>query len=219
MQFDILTLFPKSFSYLSDSIIGKAQSRDLIKINVINLRDFSKNKHKAVDDRPFGGGAGMLLQIEPIYYALKSLGVYPKRNPDEKVVLTSAKGSIWTQKKAMYFQKNFNRLVIICGHYEGVDERVSKHLVDFEISIGKFILSGGEIPSMAIIDSISRMVKGVLGSEESLLEESFLKKDKKEYPQYTRPENFVTEEGENWKVPKVLLSGDHKKIQKWKSGF
>lgn len=216
MQFDILTIFPESFSYLRQSIIGKAADQGLINIKIHNLRDWATDTHRTIDDKPFGGGAGMLFKVEVIYKALKALGVYPKRDPKTKVILTLASGEIWTQNLVKKFTQEFNRLVIICGRYEGVDYRVNKHLIDYEISIGEYILSGGELPAMAILDSLSRQIPEVLGSEESLKEESFEESMKKEYPQYTRPAQFLTEEGESWDVPEVLLSGDHAKITDWK---
>lgn len=220
MIFDILTLFPNSFSYLNESMIKKAQEKGLITINIHDLRKWSKDKHKKVDDRPFSGGPGMLMQIEPIYNALKDLGVYPERGKDVKVILTSAKGLVWNQNVASSFVKEgeLSRMVVICGHYEGVDNRVSEHLIDEEVSIGQFVLSGGELPAMIIIDSIARLIKGVLGSEDSAINESYSDGNlhKKEYPQYTRPEKFLTDEGEEWSVPEVLLSGHHKAIEDWK---
>jgi len=216
MQFDILTTFPKSFSYLDESIIKRAKSKNLITVNVHDLRKWASDKHKTTDDTPFGGGAGMLMKIEPIYKALKELGVYPKRDADTRVILTSAKGRVWTQQVAMEYKEKLKRVVIICGHYEGVDHRVSEFLIDEEISIGNYVLSGGELPAMIICDSVSRLISGVLGNEESLTEESHNKDDFLEYPQYTRPAIFTTEEGGNWKVPDVLLSGNHKEIDNWR---
>lgn len=217
MQFDILTTFPSSFSYLNESILKRAQEKELIKINIHDLRQWAEDKHKTTDDKPFGGGAGMLMKIEPIYKALKDLGVYPQRDPKTKVILTSAKGVSWNQTLAKKYVQELDRVVIICGHYEGVDQRVVEHLVDDEISIGNYVLSGGEIPSMVLIDSISRLIPGVLGNEDSLLEESHNSDNESEYPQYTRPASFATPEGETWDVPDILLSGDHSKIQEWRS--
>lgn len=215
IKFDILTTFPGSFSALSESIVKRAIEKNLIEVHVHNLRDFAEDKHKTTDDAPFGGGAGMLMKIEPIYKALKSLGVYPIREKDVRVVLTSAKGIEWNQKAAVEWSSEVKRVVIICGHYEGVDHRVIENLIDMEVSIGKYVLSGGEIPAMVLVDSITRLVDGVLGNKLSLEEESHSESLNVEYPQYTRPSVFETEEGKSWAVPSILLSGDHKKISNW----
>ncbi len=217
MQFDILTTFPNSFSYFSESIIKRAQDKDLIKLKIHDLRNWATDKHKTTDDHPFGGNPGMLMKIEPIYKALKDLGVYPKHDEKTKVVLTSAKGNLWNQKVAVDYSKKFDRLVIICGHYEGIDHRVEQFLIDEEISVGNYVLSGGEVPSMIIVDSITRLIDGVVGNEESIVDESHSSElGDTEYPQYTRPASFTTEEGKTWSVPDVLLSGNHKEIEKWK---
>ncbi len=215
MQFDILTTFPSSFSYLNESILKRAQEKELVKIHIHDLRQWTTDKRKTTDDRPFGGGAGMLMKIEPIYKALKELGVYPNKNPNTKVILTSARGTLWNQSHAKECVQKFERLVIICGHYEGIDHRVVEHLIDEEISIGNYVLSGGEIPSMVLIDSITRLIPGVLGNEDSLAEESHNSLNEIEYPQYTRPAGFITDEGESWNVPGILLSGDPKKVKEW----
>lgn len=219
MQFDILTTFPNSFSYFNESIVKRAQNKELIKINIHDLRKWATDKHKTTDDRPFGGNPGMLMKIEPIYKALKDLGVYPNRDSKTKIILTSAKGKTWNQSMAADYSKNIERVVIICGHYEGVDHRVEEFLIDEEISIGNYVLSGGEIPSMIMVDSITRLISGVIGNENSLLEESHTNiqtGEEIEYPQYTRPAEFVTDEGETWYTPEILLSGNHKEIEKWK---
>ncbi|MFS8130942.1 MAG: tRNA (guanosine(37)-N1)-methyltransferase TrmD [Candidatus Dojkabacteria bacterium] len=215
MQFDILTLFPEAFSYLEESIIKRAKAKDLIKINIHNLRDWSTDKHHTVDDKPFGGNPGMLIKVEVVYNSLKALGVYPKTNPKTKVILTSAKGTPWTQSLAESYKSKVERVVIICGHYEGFDHRIAKYLIDAEISVGNYVLSGGELPSMVILDSIVRLLPGVLGSEDSLNDETT--EGNPEYPQYTRPSTFKTEEGEEWSVPETLLSGNHAEIEKWKA--
>jgi tRNA (guanine37-N1)-methyltransferase len=219
MQFDILTLFPEAFSYLNESIIKRAKEKGLITINIHNLRDWSSDeKHKKIDDRPFGGGAGMLIQVEPVYRALKSLGVYPNKPENTRILLTSAKGKIWNQNMVREYSSNVKRLIVICGHYEGFDNRIVENLGVEEISIGKFVLSGGELASMVIVDSLARLTSGVLGSEESSVYETYSDNNLQlqEYPQYTRPEIFRTDEGEEWGVPKVLLSGNHKEIENWK---
>jgi tRNA (guanine37-N1)-methyltransferase len=211
MQFDILTIFPNSFdSYFNESIIKRAKESGKIKINLINIRDFAADKHKTTDDTPYGGGPGMVMKVEPIYKALQSI----KKQKKCRVILFSAKGKIYKQKDAKRLAK-YDQLVFICGHYEGVDERVKK-FVDEEISIGEYVLTGGEIPAMILVDSVSRMVPGVLGNVESAKTESFSKEDILEYPQYTKPSVFETKESKKLRVPKVLLSGNHKEIEKWR---
>lgn len=215
MKFDILTTFPNGFSYLNESIIKRGKEKNLIEIEVHDLRKWAEDKHKVTDDAPFGGGAGMVMKVEPIYRALKELGVYPTRDAGTKVVLTSASGLKWNQKTANEFATNIKRLVIICGHYEGIDQRVADTMVDYEISIGEYVLSGGELASMVIVDSTARLIDGVLGNPESIVEETHTTYEK-EHPHYTRPATFITDEGLELKVPDVLLSGDHKKIADWK---
>jgi tRNA (guanine37-N1)-methyltransferase len=215
MKFDIVTIFPKIFdSYFNESIIKRAREKKLIDINVVNLRDFTNDKHKTVDDSPFGGGAGMVLKIQPIFDCVESLKFQPKAGPPlaEKahIILFSAKGKKYTQQDAKRLSK-YDNLILICGRYEGVDERVAKYVADEEISIGDYVLTGGEVPAMAVIDSITRLIPGALGNEESPKNESHNKKGYLEHPQYTRPEKF-----NNWKVPEVLLSGNHKEIEKWR---
>lgn len=206
MKIDILTLFPKMFSGPFDnSLIKKAQENNKVKINIYNLRDFTKDKHKMVDDKPFGGGAGMLIKIEPVYNAIKKL-----KKRKTKIILTSPKGKKLTQDLALKLAKE-KHLIIICGHYEGFDHRVHDYLIDEEISIGDYILTGGELPAMVITETVVRLVDGVVGNKESIKDESHSKKGYLEYPQYTRPEKF-----KKWRVPKILLSGNHKEIQKWK---
>ena len=203
MKFDVLTLFPEMFDTLNQSIIGKAKEKELIDINLINIRDFSKDKHKKVDDTPYGGGAGMVIRPDVVYDAYKSI-----EDKDAKVIYMSPQGKILDQKKVEDLSKQ-KHLIILCGHYEGIDQRVLDKIVDEEISIGDYVLTGGEIPAMVLIDSISRYVEGVI-SQESIEEESF-SNGLLEYPQYTRPEVF---EGE--KVPEILLSGHHENIEKWR---
>lgn len=217
MKFHILTLFPESFSYLEESIIKRATKNNLIEVKIHNLRDWATDKHKTTDDRPFGGNPGMLMKVEPIYKALKDLGFYPKEDPKKLVILTSAKGVVWNQQSARLYSEKYKEILIICGHYEGVDHRVVENLIDQEISIGNYVLSGGELPAMVILDTITRLIPGVLGNADSLLEESNNNSDDKEYPQYTRPSTFKIDEGEEWRVPDILLSGNHKEIEGWKS--
>ena len=204
MQFDVLTLFPEMFSILDESIIGRAKKNKQIDINLVNIRDFSENKHNKVDDTPYGGGAGMVMMPDVVYRAYNSL----ENKENAKVIYMSPQGKKLNQEKVKELSKE-NHLIILCGHYEGIDQRVLDKIVDEEISIGDYVLTGGEIPAMVLIDSVSRYVEGVL-NKESIKEESFIE-NLLEYPQYTRPEVF---EGE--KVPEVLLSGNHKEIDKWR---
>lgn len=204
MKIDILTLFPEMFRGPFDqSIIKKAQNKKMVEIRVHNLRKWTEDKHKTVDDHPFGGGVGMVLMIKPIHDALKKL-----KTKTSKVILLSPQGEVFNQKLANNFS-NEKHLIFICGHYEGFDERIRKHLIDEEISIGDYVLTGGELPAMVIIDSITRLIPGVLRNDQATEIESF-SKQLLEYPQYTRPADF-----KGWKVPEVLLSGDHKKIAQW----
>ena len=204
MQFDVLTLFPEMFSILDESIIGRAKKNKQIDINLVNIRDFSEDKHNKVDDTPYGGGAGMVMMPDVVYRAYNSL----ENKENAKVIYMSPQGKKLNQEKVKELSKE-NHLIILCGHYEGIDQRVLDKIVDEEISIGDYVLTGGEIPAMVLIDSVSRYVEGVL-NKESIKEESFIE-NLLEYPQYTRPEVF---EGE--KVPEVLLSGNHKEIEKWR---
>ena len=203
MKFDILTLFPEMFENLKQSIIGRAIEKNIININLINIRDFSKDKHKKVDDTPYGGGAGMVMKPDVVYNAYNSI-----KEKNAKVIYMSPQGKTLNQKKVEELSKE-EHLIILCGHYEGIDQRVLDKIVDEEISIGDYVLTGGELPAMVLIDSVSRYVEGVL-KEDSIKEESF-SNGLLEYPQYTRPEVF---EGE--KVPEILLSGHHENINKWR---
>ena len=247
MRYDILTLFPHIFdSYFNESILKRAQEAGKIEIVTHNIRDFANDKHKTTDDIPYGGGAGMVLKVQPIFDAVQfvkqqamNLSVkekfpisnfqFPKkRGVRERTILFSAKGKRFTQRDAERLAQ-YDRLIFICGRYEGVDERVAEHLADEEISIGEYVLTGGEIPAMALVDSVTRLLPGVLGNEESLREESFSRSTEVqsteygvqsgeeqesilEYPQYTRPEEF-----NGWRVPEVLLSGNHGEIEKWRN--
>jgi tRNA (guanine37-N1)-methyltransferase len=209
MKFDIITIFPEIFdSYFSESILKRAQAKKLIEINVHNLRDYTEDKHKTVDDTPYGGGPGMVMKIKPIYESIKSVKSAKFKT---RVILFSAKGKKYTQADARRLAK-YDNLILICGRYEGVDERVAEHIADEEISIGEYVLTGGEIPAMILTDSISRLIPGVLGNSDSLKEESFsCDKSFLEYAQYTKPEKY-----NRWKVPEILLSGNHKEIKKWR---
>ena len=203
MRFDVLTLFPEMFEPISKSIIGRAVNNQLLEINLTNIRDFSNDKHKKVDDTPYGGGAGMLLMPNVVWDAWNSV-----KSKNAKTIFMTPQGQKLTQKKVEELSKE-EHLIILCGHYEGIDQRVIDKIVDEEISIGDYVLTGGEIPAMVLIDSVSRYIDGVL-SKDSKSEETFLN-DLLEYPQYTRPEEFLGE-----KVPDVLVSGNHKNINKWR---
>lgn len=204
MKFNVLTLFPEMFEPMKQSILKRAQENNLIEINLINIRDFSKNKHKKVDDYPYGGGAGMLIRPDVVYDAYQSI----ENKDTAKVIYLSPQGKTLTQNKVKDLSKQEN-LILLCGHYEGIDERVLEEIVDEEISIGDYVLTGGEIPAMALIDAVSRYIDGVI-STEATNEESF-SNGLLEYPQYTRPEVFL-----NKKVPDVLLSGHHSNIENWR---
>ncbi len=203
MKFDVLTLFPEMFEPMKQSIIGRATGKDLLEINLINIRDFSKDKHKKVDDTVYGGGAGMLIKPDVVYDAYKSI-----KSEKSKVIYLSPQGKTLCQSKVEKLAKE-EHLILLCGHYEGIDQRVIDKIVDEEISIGDYVLTGGEIPAMVLIDSVSRYIDGVL-AQESISEESF-SSGLLEYPQYTRPETF-----EGIKVPEVLQSGHHENINKWR---
>lgn len=213
MKFDIITIFPEIFlSYFNESIIKKAQEKKIIKINIHNLRDFTNDKRHTVDDTVYGGGAGMLIKIEPLYKAIKKI-VKKKKTPEQKIILLSAKGKKWNQDLAKKYSKLKN-ITLICGRYEGVDDRI-KNFIDEEISIGDYILTGGEIGAMIIVDSITRLIPKVLGNSESLIDESHNNKNILEYPQYTKPAEFKVG-SKKYNVPKILLSGNHKLIEEWK---
>lgn len=237
-MFDVITIFPGIFeSYFNESIIKRALNNEVVNIKIHNLREFASDRHKTVDDTPYGGGAGMIMKIEPIYKTIRSVQKVrakivktAKTNKTSRIILFSAKGKRYTQADARRLSK-YDNLILICGRYEGVDERVAKHIADEEISIGDYVLTGGEIPAMILVDSITRLLPGTLGNPESLSEESFSKIEncklparqcqalaggkivncRLEYAQYTRPVNF-----RGWKVPKVLLGGNHKKIKEWR---
>lgn len=204
MVIDILTLFPEAFSALDTSIIARAKESGKVKINLINIRDFSLDKHKKCDDTPFGGGAGMLMMAQPIYDAVMSV-----KKENSKIILPSPSGKVFDAKKAQELAKN-EHIIVICGHYEGIDQRILDIFEPEEISIGDYVLTGGELPAMVIVDSTLRFIDGVI-SKESLEEESF-SKNLLEYPQYTRPQVF-----QGLKVPFVLTNGNHKEIKKWQT--
>lgn len=206
MRIDILTLFPRMFdNVLGESILKRAQTKGLIDVKVHNLRDWTFDSHRTADDKPFGGGPGMVMKVEPVYLALKELG---KKGNKGKIILLTPQGRTLTQKKAKELSKN-KKLILVCGHYEGFDERI-REAADEEISIGDYVLTGGELPALVLIDSVVRLIPGVVGASESLESESF-EHGLLEYPQYTRPAEF-----EGKRVPGVLLSGDHKRIEAWR---
>ena len=207
MIIDILTIFPGMMAGpISESIIGKAIERKLIDIRVINIRDYAVDKHRTTDDRPFGGGSGMVMKPEPL---AASIGNLRENDPAARVILLSPQGRLFDQKIAFELSR-LNHVCLVCGRYEGVDERIRNHYVDDEVSIGDYVVTGGELPALVIVDAVARLLPGVLGSDESLNEESFTT-GLLEYPQYTRPEIF-----ENHRVPDILLSGNHGAIQRWR---
>ncbi len=250
MNFHIITIFPEMFdSYFNESILGRAQKEKKVEINVYNLRDYADqdDKRRTVDDTPYGGGPGMVMKVEPIFKCVEEIksSCFAKASQDKKVVrprwtsrglksheskvksrllilLTSAKGGLYNQQKAEKIKDEYTDVIIICGRYEGIDERVAEFIADEEVSVGQYILTGGELPAMIIVDSVTRLIDGVLGNKESLESESYnTEKDKHttigdkeikyDYPVYTKPVDF-----NGWKVPEVLLSGNHKEIEKWR---
>lgn len=218
MTFSILTIFPKIFSsYFNESIIKRAQEKKIIKINAINIRDYTNDKHKTVDDKPYGGGAGMVMKPEPIYKTLKNLNTHlttlKEGTKKKRIILLTPKGKIFNQKTAQRLS-TYDEIIFICGRYEGIDARIEK-FTDEKISIGNYVITGGELGAMIIIDAITRLIPNVLGNKESTKDESHSVENILEYPQYTRPEIFEAD-GKKLKVPKVLLSGNHKDIEEWR---
>ncbi len=208
MQIDILTIFPNMFdSPFSESIIKRAQQKQAITINVHDLRQWTTDAHHTTDDRPYGGGPGMVMLVEPIDKAVQQLKL---QNKNIKVIVTAASGTPFTQSKAQDY-KELDQLIIIAGHYEGIDQRVIDHLADESISIGNYVLTGGELPAMVITDAVTRLIPGVLGDPESIVDESHSEEGYLEYPHYTRPEDY-----QGWKVPDILLSGNHAAIATWR---
>ena len=209
MIFRILTIFPEFFdSPFRHGVVAKAAESGLLKIHIHDLRDWTHDRHRTVDDRPFGGGEGMLLKPAPIFEAVES--IWPERSPNQRLVLLSAQGKRFNQEAARRFSQ-YNELFLICGRYEGVDERVTDHLADEELSIGDFVLSGGELGAAMVVDAVARLLPGVLGNEDSTLHESFSAPSMLDCPQYTRPADF-----RGWKVPETLLSGNHEEIRRWR---
>ncbi|MBI2644042.1 MAG: tRNA (guanosine(37)-N1)-methyltransferase TrmD [Candidatus Wildermuthbacteria bacterium] len=227
MIFDVITIFPELFEpFCNESLIKRAKKKGIFDIRVHNLRDWADDKHKTVDEKPFGGGLGMVMKIEPIYKAvqeLKSEARSPKSETNSKIILFTPRGKKFTQKKAYEFSK-LDQIIMICGRYEGIDERVARYIADEKISIGDYVLMGGELPAMIIIETVTRLIPGVIGKPEFLAQHLISKKGEAcpelvegflEHPQYTRPEVFEPAPGIQWKAPKALLSGDHKKIGEW----
>jgi len=218
MVFHIVTIFPEYFrGPFEHGVVAKARESGLLDIRIHDLREWTFDRHRTVDDRPFGGGEGMLLKPEPLFLAVESIWPGGSSQPEEmkpagrKVVLLSAAGRRFDQSKAREFS-GCSELLLICGRYEGVDERVAEHLADEEISIGDFVLSGGELAAAVVVDSVARLLPGVLGNEDSTVNESFSERDRLDCPQYTRPAEF-----RGWKVPDVLLSGNHAEIRRWRA--
>lgn len=210
MRIDVLTLFPEMFTgVFGSSILGKAQERGLVSLSTLNFRDFSTNKHQTVDDMPYGGGGGMVLKPEPIFGAVTHLLSEGDNKTKPRIVLMCPQGERFTQRKAAELAAE-PHLIFICGHYEGYDERIREHLVTDELSIGDYVLTGGELPAMVVIDAVVRLLPGVLGNENSAVTDSF-SDGLLEYPHYTRPPEF-----QGWRVPDVLLSGHHAEINKWR---
>ncbi|MFB6182219.1 MAG: tRNA (guanosine(37)-N1)-methyltransferase TrmD [Candidatus Magasanikbacteria bacterium] len=217
MDFQVLSIFPDLIeTYTNESILERAQEEEHIDVDSIDIRDYSQDKHKKIDDKPYGGGAGMVMKPGPIYRALQDNNALKEQNNEkEKTILLSAKGEEFDQRKAENFS-NLETLTLICGRYEGVDQRVSDYMVDDRLSIGEYVLAGGELPALVVLEATARLVRGVLGNPESLSHESYSQVGEKEqiqssYPQYTRPREF-----NGWEVPEVLLSGNHKKIRQWR---
>lgn len=227
MKFNVLTIFPEMISdYASQSILSRGQKAGAIEIKPVNIRDFAEGKHKQVDDTPYGGGAGMVMKPEPIYKALKSIDAIPFAKADglkkvkdiftgklakkKRTILMSPRGKQFDQRMAEKFSK-LDELTIICGRYEGIDQRVVDNMIDEEVSVGPYVLAGGELGALTITEAVSRLIPGVLGNEDSLKDETHNEDIEAEYPQYTKPADF-----KGWKVPGILLSGDHGKIEKWR---
>ncbi len=209
MKFDVLTLFPETFELvMKESIMGRAQEKGLIEVNAINIRDYTKDKHRKVDDYPFGGGNGMVMMCQPVFDAYRAITEGVPKKP--KVIFMSPQGRVLTQQIALELSGE-EHLILLCGHYEGIDERIIEELVDEEISIGDYVLTGGELPAMVLIDCVSRLIPGVLSNEGSFSDESHFN-GLLEYPQYTRPAEY---EGKS--VPEILLSGHHANINKWRN--
>lgn len=222
LHVDILTIFPELVEpYLHGAMLGRGETAGVLTLRAHQLRQWTHERHQKVDDRPFGGGPGMVMKIAPFFEALQSLKVITKQGTRSKqakktrVILMSAKGKRFTQAEARRLAI-YDRLIFLCGRYEGVDERITEHLVDEELSLGDFVLTGGELAALTMTDAVARLIPGVLGDEASTEDESHSEEGVLEYPQYTRPETFSPKKGVEWSVPEILLSGDHAKIAKWR---
>ncbi|MEX2013447.1 MAG: tRNA (guanosine(37)-N1)-methyltransferase TrmD [Parcubacteria group bacterium] len=216
MRFDIVTIFPKLFnSFKEEALIARAQKKNIVSINLHNLRDFADDKRRTVDDRPYGGGVGMVLMFEPIYRAVKKIKLNSLKKKT-RVIVFSPKGKKFNQAMARKWSK-YDQLVMICGRYEGIDERVLKSIGDEEISIGDYVLFGGEVPAMVVMEAVTRLLPGAIAKQDSLKDESFKIPGFLEYPHFTRPETILIDD-KKLKVPKVLLSGNRAQIEKWKKG-
>ena len=214
-KFQVITLFPEMFSgVFENSMMWKAQKDKIVELSTINLRDFGIGPRKQVDDTPYGGGAGMVLKVEPLVTCLEHvLGLAPEiARTKTRVIVTSAKGELYTQRHTERLSTDYERIIFVCGRYEGIDQRFIDHCVDEEFSIGEYVLTGGELPALIMLDSIARLVPGVLGNEESSVHESYSKEGGREHPQYTKPEVY-----RDWSVPSILLSGNHKAIDDWRT--
>lgn len=213
MRFHILTIFPGMFdSYLNESLFKRAKKKKIVAVRAYDLRAFTKDRHKKVDDRPFGGGPGMVLKVQPVWDAVKKLKRGPLKKHRTRVILFSTRGKRLDANASRRLAK-YEDLILICGRYEGMDERVAEHIADEEISIGDYVLSGGELPALVLMEAVGRHIHGFLGKEESLEELNG------SFPTYTRPEVFMPIKGKKWKVPSILLSGDHEKIADWRKRF
>ena len=209
MKFHILTIFPGFFDGpFRHGVVARAAEAGLLEIHTHDLRNWTKDRHRTVDDRPFGGGEGMLLKPEPIFEAVET--IFPSRSPESRVILLSAQGGKFDQAAALRLRA-CKELLLVCGRYEGVDERVAEHLADEEISIGDYVLSGGELAAAVVVDAVARLLEGVVGNQDSVLYESFTTRHLLDCPQYTRPADF-----RGWKVPETLLSGNHEQIRRWR---
>lgn len=222
LHVDILTIFPELVEpYLHGAMLGRGETAGVLTLRAHQLRQWTHERHQKVDDRPFGGGPGMVMKIAPFFEGLQSLKVITKQGTRSKqakntrVILMSAKGKRFTQTEA-HRLATYDRLIFLCGRYEGVDERITEHLVDEELSLGDFVLTGGELAALTVTDAVARLIPGVLGDETSAEDESHSEEGVLEYPHYTRPETFSPKKGVEWKVPEILLSGDHAKIAKWR---
>ncbi len=224
LRVDIVTIFPDLVEpYLRGSILGRGQKAKRLDLRAHDLRYWTHDSHKTVDDKPFGGGPGMVMKVAPFHEALVSLKLRTKEGKKTvaakkaRVIVTSAKGKPFTQQEAKRLSK-YDRLVFLCGRYEGMDERIAEHLADEELSIGPYVLTGGELPALAMADAVARLIPGVLGKADSLTHESHTNVGEMEHAQYTRPEFYPLKGKKGWKVPDVLLSGNHKKIEEWRMG-